>query len=420
MNESFHDITVNHALGNRKRGKRMNDNDRRIISEPDENGRRYFDLSSDKEKIEMAAEQGTNGNADNAGTREANVQGSTGESTNTVYAKTKQKKKIVKSAITIAVIFIVMCLVGVSCKAIGKQLRTYNTAELNVGNYPYIATLYVEGTIQDGNTDYFGNATGYQHQWTLDIIDELMWDDNNRGIIFFVNSPGGSVYESDELYLKIQEYKEFTGRPVYSVMGNMAASGAYYISAPCDRILANRNTWTGSIGVTVGTFVDVSGFLERYGIKTTTINSGAHKAMGSSYQEMTDEERAIWQSLVDEAFDQFVSIVAEGRNLDTAYVYEIADGRILSANQALELGLIDEIGGVDDAYYEMMDEIEEYNVDLVDVEYVNNNSALYNILGGVSKAMEDMKGNEAESVMSVVNRINTEPVSYYCEILSQN
>ena len=137
-------------------------------------------------------------------------------------------------------------------------------------------------------------------------------------------------------------------------------------------------------------------------------------------QEMTDEERAIWQSLVDEAFDQFVSIVAEGRNLDTAYVYEIADGRILSANQALELGLIDEIGGVDDAYYEMMDEIEEYNVELVDVEYVNNNSALYNILGGVSKAMEDMKGNEAESVMSVVNRINTEPVSYYCEILSQN
>ena len=86
-------------------------------------------------------------------------------------------------------------------------------------------------------------------------------DDRNKGMILYVNTPGGSVYASDELYLKIKDYQETTGRPVYSSMQSQATSGGYYISAPCDKIIANRNCWTGSIGVTMGTFIDISGLL---------------------------------------------------------------------------------------------------------------------------------------------------------------
>ena len=243
---------------------------------------------------------------------------------------------------------------------------------------PYIATIYVEGAIQAGNTDYFGRAAGYQHEWTLDMIEQLIGDSNNYGLIIFIDSPGGTVYESDELYLKIREYQEITENPVYAVMGSTAASGGYYISAPCDKIYANRNTWTGSIGVTIGTIVDVSEFLENYGIKTKTITSGEHKAMGSSYQEMTEEEQAIWQGLVDEAYLQFADIVAEGRNLPIEYVYEIADGRILSAKQAIEAGLVDEIGGIEDAYAAMYKEIalkEDGVQSMQNVELVYENSA---------------------------------------------
>ena len=113
--------------------------------------------------------------------------------------------------------------------------------------------------------------------------------------------------------MKLKEYKEKTKRPVYAYMGSMAASGGYYISAPADMIFANRNCWTGSIGVTIGTLYDLSGFLERHGIKAVTIASGRNKSMGSIVDPLTDEQRRIFQSLVDEAYDQFVNIVAEER-----------------------------------------------------------------------------------------------------------
>ena len=121
----------------------------------------------------------------------------------------------------------------------------------------------------------------------------------------------------------------------------MAASGGYYVSVMSDKIYANRNCWTGSIGVTLGTMYDFSGLLEKYGIKVTTITSGANKAMGSSFEEMTEEQREIFQGLVDEAYDQFVGIVADGRGMSVAQVKKIADGRIYTAKQAADLGLID-------------------------------------------------------------------------------
>ncbi|MDR2770458.1 MAG: signal peptide peptidase SppA [Clostridiales Family XIII bacterium] len=246
---------------------------------------------------------------------------------------------------------------------------------------PYIAQLNVIGTIDGAPTvDLLGNVSGYDHAWTLSRIDDLIYDENNYGLILFVDSPGGGVYESDELYLKLREYRESTDCPIYAVMGSMAASGGYYISAAAERIYANRNTWTGSIGVTMGTMVDLSGLLERYGVKTETIVAGRNKAMGGEFTPMTDEQRAIFQGLVDEAYDQFTGIVAEERALDLEYVRELADGRIYTAAQAYENGLLDDFGDVYTALEDMQNAYDLSSCELTEFTY-RNNSLLGRLLG---------------------------------------
>jgi len=274
--------------------------------------------------------------------------------------------------------------------------------------YPYIGVLYVEGEITSGQTDTFGLPAGYQHQWTLDTIDDLIADDNNKALLIFVNSPGGGVYESDELYLKLKEYKETTGRPVYSAMGSMAASGGYYISAAADKIIANRNTWTGSIGVTIGTFYDISGFLEKNGINTITITSGANKAMGSMTQPMTEEQQQIFQALVDECYEQFTGIVADGRNMDIAKVKKLADGRIYTAKQALDLGLVDAIGTREEAIADLKKSFDLEDCDVVDITYENNN-----IFGKFLYTMiPDLPAGDASAILKFVQRNENSPVNY--------
>ena len=208
---------------------------------------------------------------------------------------------------------------------------------------PYIAKIKVAGEIGGADNRYYSSDSAYHHAWTLQTIDTLIADDGNKGVYLWINTPGGGVYESDELYLKLMEYKEKTGRPVYVYMEKMATSGGYYVAAAADEIYANRNTWTGSIGVTMGTFFDVSGFLEEHGVHTETITAGSNKAMGGYFEPLTDEQKAIFQGLVDDAYGRFVAIVAEGRDMPEADVRKLADGRIYTAGQALEAGLIDGI-----------------------------------------------------------------------------
>jgi protease-4 len=207
----------------------------------------------------------------------------------------------------------------------------------------FVARVSVVGEISGVSDEYTSSDDSYHHDWTVKTIDDLIKNKRNKGLLLYVDSPGGNVYESDELYLKIMEYKEKSERPVYVYMGPIAASGAYYISAGADKIYANRNTWTGSIGVISGTYFDVSGFLNKHGITATDVTSGKNKGMGGYFEPMTDEQRAIIQSLVDEAYEQFTDIVAEGRGMDTETVKGIADGRIYTAKQAKGNGLIDDV-----------------------------------------------------------------------------
>ncbi len=308
-------------------------------------------------------------------------------------SKPRKKSHLKTSLIIIAAILVGVVLLGVACTQMTSNLLGSIESIGGISSYDeevilpgddFIAKISVEGTIQSYNQDSFGLTYGYQHQWTLDLIDSLIESDNNKGLIIWVDSPGGTIYESDELYLALLKYKEETKRPVYAVMGNMAASGGYYISAPADKIIANRNTWTGSIGVTLGTFIDVSELLDNFGINTTTITSGENKAMGSEFEPMTEEQKQIFKSLINESYLQFVDIVASNRELSNEEVILLADGRIYTAKQALQLGLIDKIGTLDEAIGDFQ---KTYGLEGCDVEdfYHVQNSWFSGIFGRMAE-----------------------------------
>jgi protease-4 len=269
-----------------------------------------------------------------------------------------------RAAVTIAVVCSValsVCVVSMTAAGmIGNALGSNTESKAYTGpQQSYVAKIKIVGEIGGSGKPSASSDSAYHHDWTMETIDALIEDKNNRGLYLWVDSPGGSVYESDALYLKLMEYKEQTKRPVYAYMGQMAASGGYYVAAASDEIYANRNTWTGSIGVTLGTLFDVSAFLEEHGIRTDTITSGRNKAMGSYYTPLSDEQKAIYQGLVDEAYDRFVAIVAEGRELPEEDVRALADGRLYTAAQALDAGLIDGIFGEQEAEEAVKEKFEE-------------------------------------------------------------
>lgn len=149
---------------------------------------------------------------------------------------------------------------------------------------------------------------------------------------------------SDEIH---QQMLAMT-KPVVVSMGEMAASGGYFISAPADEIMANRNTLTGSIGV-ISQFIQLEEFLAKNGVSVTTIVSGEFKASGSMFEEMSAEDEAIWQAIIDDAFEDFVGVVADGRGMSEAEVLEVADGRVFTGEQAQQVGLVDSLGNLPDA-----------------------------------------------------------------------
>lgn len=324
--------------------------------------------------------------------------------------KEPKKKPVWKKGLMIfAIILLVVVLLGSACgRMVNSVLGSSGEEVLNISG-DYIGILEVNGVMgQEG----FGEE--YSQDYLIDHIDMMMDDSANRGMLLSVNTPGGSVYDIDELYLKIMEYKEKTGRPVYTYMRDMAASGGYYIAAGSDKIYANRNTWTGSIGVTVGTFMDASEFLNKMGIKTVTITAGANKAMGSSTEPMTEEQQAIFQSLVDEAYEQFTGIVAEGRKMDIETVKKLADGRVYTAKQALDNGLIDQIGTIDEAVADMMKRYELEGCSTPVMKY-EDTTTLLDILTGFSDGKKNAE-TEVEQVMNLMEKNNKFTITYLAPV----
>jgi len=215
------------------------------------------------------------------------------------------------------------------------------------GGEDYIAVLHVEGTMAQQTAAYSLDAQ-YDHDYLLTTLEDLTEDESNCGLLLYIDSPGGELMAGAELGDAIAAYKETTGRPVYAYGHNYAASGGYWVAAPADVFYMNPYGITGSIGVTYGTMVDLSGLLERYGVKTHTITSGAQKAMGSMLEPMSEETVAIFQSMIDEYYQVFLDWVCAQRGMKEEVLRPLADGRIYTANQAKACGLVDEVGKYED------------------------------------------------------------------------
>jgi protease IV len=167
-----------------------------------------------------------------------------------------------------------------------------------------------------------------------------------KAVVVRIDSPGGAVAPTQEIFEEIRKIK--AQKPVIASMGGMATSGGYYIASACDKIVANPGTLTGSIGV-IMQLANVEDLMKKIGVRGYNVKSGANKDIGSPFQDLSAEGRAILQGVVDSVHSQFVSAVAKGRDMDEAAVRKLSDGRIYSGAQAKALGLVDNFGTLEDA-----------------------------------------------------------------------
>lgn len=262
------------------------------------------------------------------------------------------KAKQLVGIVAAAIIIVLVGILGINTAA---QLQT-GTRSLLGGLFssdvsvsaeptdPSIAIVRITGEIGSTTYNIFGQPTSsYVHSRIISLIYEMAASETNRGLMLYIDSPGGTVLASDEVYLALQYYKNQTGRPIYAYSNQIMASGAYYIACAAEHIVVNRNAEVGSIGVYIRV-TNYAGMYEQMGIDTEYIRSGPNKAMGNDSEPLTEEQRAIYQGIVDECYEQFLYIVCESRGYTRDQLLPIADGRIYTARLALENGLIDEIG----------------------------------------------------------------------------
>jgi len=269
------------------------------------------------------------------------------------------KKGCIVSFIVFIIVLVILVTCGAICVLFASAVGSMDTSSmsevssivLKKGGDNKIAVIRIEGTIVNTNGDAGLFSSGYASAETINkYLDEAMNDSSVKAIVLDVNTPGGGVYASDEIYNKILEVQQ-NGKIVVSLMRDMAASGGYYVSAPSDKIIASSLTLTGSIGVRLDV-QSMEGLYEKIGIESRTItNSGGDYKTGEGLfdDDPNGQEDQIYQSIVDEAFDRFVSIVADGRDMTKDEVIEIADGRVFTGLQAKEVGLVDELGNFDTA-----------------------------------------------------------------------
>lgn len=224
-----------------------------------------------------------------------------------------------------------------------SEVWSCGSGELKVVRVPLVGAIFL------GEAEGWVSGAAGSAQLALMSIRRATLDEDVQAIILDVDSGGGGITASDVIYNALVVFKAAQeGRVVVSIFGDVAASGAYYIAAASDYILARPTTVTGSIGVLIQT-LNFHELGVKYGIKDVTIKSGKYKDILNPLQDVSDEHRAVLQALVDEMHARFIDIVCEGRNLPIEEVKQMADGRVFVAGQALDMGLIDEVGYWEDA-----------------------------------------------------------------------
>ena len=198
-----------------------------------------------------------------------------------------------------------------------------------------IALIRIEGPILDSRT-------------TVDEVESYGDDPLVKAIVLRIDSPGGGVAPSQEIYSAVKRVRQEKHKTVVASMGSVAASGGYYIAVASDRILANPGTLTGSIGV-IMQLANFETLMDKIGVKNFVIKSGRYKDIGSPFRTMADDDRQLLQSVMDDAHRQFIEAVADGRSLAIADVEGLADGRVLTGQQAKDALLVDELGDLNAA-----------------------------------------------------------------------
>ncbi|MEW6182449.1 MAG: signal peptide peptidase SppA [Bacillota bacterium] len=249
-------------------------------------------------------------------------------------------RKVIGALILVLLIVSVIVAAAVDERAPGKK-RTLSGGDR-------IGVVYIQGVIttQDVSGGLFGGGT----DGVRGVVDALRCaedDSSIKAVVLRLDSPGGSAAASQEVACAVKRVKN-AGKKVVVSMGDVAASGAYWIAVDADRILADPATLTGSIGVILET-VELEGLYGKIGVKKEVVKSGPYKDMGSESRPMTAQERVIFQTMVDDIYNQFVDQVAKGRNMPRSKVLQLADGRVFTGRQAKAAGLVDKLGDFHDA-----------------------------------------------------------------------
>jgi len=224
-----------------------------------------------------------------------------------------------------------MLLAGFALFTIGKALLP----ELLEAGKEGVGIVRIEGPILDS----------YQ---TIEELSAFAADPLVKAIVVRIDSPGGGVAASQEIYNAVKRVRKEQNKTVVASMGTVAASGGYYIAVAADRILANPGTLTGSIGV-IMQMANFHELLEKIGVKSVVVKSGKFKDLGSPFRPMSEEDRQVLESVMKDTLNQFIEAVADGRSMDSAEVEQLADGRIFTGRQAKSVLLVDEIGDLHDA-----------------------------------------------------------------------
>lgn len=199
-----------------------------------------------------------------------------------------------------------------------------------IAGRPAVAVVPLEGEIR--SSDDF-----------VETVRDLADDASVAGVVVRIDSPGGEVAPSQEMYAALRELRR--SKPVVASLGAVAASGGYYVASAADVVVASPGTLTGSIGV-IMMLPEISGLLDKVGIRARLVTAGRHKDMGTPFRPLTAEERRVLQQMVDQVHAQFIRAVAEGRGMDLKRARELGDGRIMTGEQARAVGLVDELGGL--------------------------------------------------------------------------
>lgn len=232
----------------------------------------------------------------------------------------------------------------------GRSLQEFELRRESFWAHDKIALLDVDGVISNARSSSLLGQEG-ENPVSLfkEKLDRAAKDDDVRAVVLRINSPGGGVTASDLMHAELRRFREKTGKPVVAVMMDVAASGGYYLACAADRILAQPTTVTGSIGV-IMILPNFTGTMAKLGIGTNVIKSGPMKDAGSPLRLMQPEEREIFQRIIDQMYARFLEVVRAGRpGLSEARIRELADGRVYLGPEALELGLIDGLGSIEDA-----------------------------------------------------------------------